>query len=53
MRLVGAPSLSIQLPFILEGLLAALVGGGVGYCDGGLRDSIFRDRYSFDSAGVH
>jgi cell division transport system permease protein len=29
MRLVGASSLSIQLPFILEGLLAALVGGGL------------------------
>lgn len=29
MRLVGASSASIQLPFILEGLLAALVGGGL------------------------
>jgi cell division transport system permease protein len=29
MRLVGASSWSIQLPFILEGLLAALVGGGL------------------------
>jgi len=29
MRLVGASSASIQLPFILEGLLAALIGGGL------------------------
>jgi cell division transport system permease protein len=29
MRLVGASSWSIQLPFILEGLLAALIGGGL------------------------
>jgi len=29
MRLVGASSASIQLPFILEGLLASLVGGGL------------------------
>jgi cell division transport system permease protein len=29
MRLVGASSASIQLPFILEGLIAALVGGGL------------------------
>ena len=29
MRLVGASSWSIQLPFILEGLLAALFGGGL------------------------
>lgn len=29
MRLVGASSWSIQLPFILEGVLAALVGGGL------------------------
>jgi len=29
MRLVGASSASIQLPFILEGLLAALMGGGL------------------------
>ena len=29
MRLVGASSASIQLPFILEGLLAALLGGGL------------------------
>ncbi len=27
MRLVGASNLSIQLPFILEGLIAALIGG--------------------------
>jgi cell division transport system permease protein len=27
MRLVGASSFSIQLPFILEGLFAALIGG--------------------------
>jgi len=29
MRLVGASIWSIQLPFILEGLLAALIGGGL------------------------
>ena len=29
MRLVGASSASIQLPFILEGLIAALMGGGL------------------------
>jgi len=29
MRLVGASSASIQLPFILEGLIAALLGGGL------------------------
>ena len=29
MRLVGASSASIQLPFILEGLLASLMGGGL------------------------
>jgi cell division transport system permease protein len=29
MRLVGASSASIQLPFILEGLLATLAGGGL------------------------
>lgn len=27
MRLVGASSLAIQLPFVLEGLVAALLGG--------------------------
>ena len=29
MRLVGASSASIQLPFILEGLIAVLLGGGL------------------------
>jgi len=29
MRLVGASSASIQLPFILEGLIAAILGGGL------------------------
>lgn len=29
MRLVGASNLAIQLPFILEGLFAALIGGGL------------------------
>lgn len=29
MRLVGASSASIQLPFILEGLIASVVGGGL------------------------
>jgi cell division transport system permease protein len=31
MRLVGASSFYIQLPFILEGIIASLVGTAIGF----------------------
>ena len=41
MRLVGASSWSIQLPFILEGVLAALIGGALAISAVGFGTSYF------------
>lgn len=53
MRLVGASNLSIQLPFLLEGMFAGLVGGllACGFLILGkwaLIDNLFRQRFTFN-----
>jgi cell division transport system permease protein len=53
MRLVGASNLSIQLPFLLEGMFAGLVGGlmACGFLALGkwlLVDNLFRQRFAFN-----
>jgi len=53
MRLVGASNLSIQLPFLLEGMFAGLVGGLMACAflalgKWALVDNLFRERFAFN-----